>query len=178
MYLDTIKTEDEPPFPADVKVHILWPSKLWLMLFRPLITKQFKVEALPGWNSWKEIPLAVVELLRQCSESEESSVSPPFHLLKPEGMFWFSSTLLLTVINRKQNAKKTTKDLLNLKQMITITGLGSPSFAKNISRLDKLMNVLYNSSGSTEIVPLEIVAYEGHPTVHAQNRSRSVLFLP
>ena len=77
---------------------------------------------------------------------------------------------LLTVLYRKQNAKKSTRDLLNLKQMITITGLGSPSFAKNIARLDEIMNVLYNSTGSVEVAPLEIVAYEGHPTVHAQNR--------
>ena len=118
-----------------------------------------------------------MELWRQCFESEKFSVLPLSHPLKLEGMFGLSSTLSLTVINRKQNAKKSTRDLLNLKQMITITGLGSPSFAKNISRLNELMNVLYNLTGSTEITPLKIVAYEGHPTVHVQNRSCNTSFV-
>jgi hypothetical protein len=70
---------------------------------------------------------------------------------------------------RKQAVNKSSKELLNLQQKVTITGLGSQAFAKCASALDQLVNVLRNATPS-DALPTESLVYEGYSTITFQNR--------
>ena len=57
-----------------------------------------------------------------------------------------------------------------MKQMLTITRLGSQAFEKNTTSLYDLTTLMHNALSTKDVLPLDTVAYEGHPTIHAQNR--------
>jgi hypothetical protein len=64
-----------------------------------------------------------------------------------------------------------------MQQRLTITGLGSQAFEKCTAKLDELMNLLHDNTGSLDIQPLDGVMYESHPTITAQNRFFKFLHL-
>jgi len=62
------------------------------------------------------------------------------------------------------------RDMLNLKQKVTLTGLGSKVFEQNVATMESIATKFIRAIDSDAILPMEDVLFEGHATIHAENR--------
>ena len=58
----------------------------------------------------------------------------------------------------------------NLKQTITLMGLGSNIFEQNIEKINAIVAKFVRTIDGDTLVPSDNVLFEGHTTVHAENR--------
>ena len=58
----------------------------------------------------------------------------------------------------------------NLKQAITLTGLGSNIFEQNIDKINTIVAKFVRAIDNDTLVPSDNVLFEGHATVQAENR--------
>lgn len=84
-----------------------------------------------------------------------------------QGSFSVLTTFFMYSSSRRgRNAR----DMLNLKQKVTLTGLGSKVFEQNVATMESIATKFIRAIDSDAILPMEDVLFEGHATIHAENR--------
>jgi len=76
-------------------------------------------------------------------------------------------TFCVASLSRKA---RSTRDMLNMKQRVTLTGLGSKTFMDNIEKLEAMTTKFIRAIDSDAMTPNNAGLFEGHETIHAENR--------
>lgn len=74
------------------------------------------------------------------------------------------------MINKDSRPNKADRMRPHMRQAITITGLGIPSFDKALENIERIQIAFLTSMGGDEVEPLQPGSFQGHLAIDAHNR--------